>query len=48
MTVPINDHLIAKTNLFPERVNWSILFMQEFMWRIKDASVVPVVELETL
>lgn len=29
VTVPINDHLVAKTNLFPEMVNWSIPFMED-------------------
>lgn len=29
VTVTINDHLVAKTNLFPEMVNWSIPFIEE-------------------
>lgn len=29
VTVPINDHLVAKTNLFPEMVNWSVPFMDD-------------------
>ena len=107
VTVQVNDHLVAKTNLFPEMVDWSVPFidnefsryahiasqveevmigvsikhpnilrtfggfwcdiagyqlggravvvmeralfsLQEFMWRIQNASVVPLVELDTL
>lgn len=107
VTVKVNDHLVAKTNLFPEMVDWSVPFidnefsryahiasqveevmigvsikhpnilrtfggfwcdmpgyqlggravivmeralfsLQEFMWRIQNTSVVPMVELDTL
>ena len=107
VTVTIDNNLVAKTNLFPEMVNWSVPFidkefiryahiasqmeevligvsmkhpnilrtfggfwceipgyqlggravlimeralfsLQEFMWRMNDASVIPAVELDTL
>uniref|UniRef100_A0A4W5KK57 Protein kinase domain-containing protein n=1 Tax=Hucho hucho TaxID=62062 RepID=A0A4W5KK57_9TELE len=107
VTVQVNSHLVAKTNLFPEMVDWSVPFidnefsryahiasqveevmvgvsmkhpnilrtfggfwcespgyqlggraviimeralfsLQEFMWQIRDTSVVPAVELDTL
>uniref|UniRef100_A0A673Y3B3 Protein kinase domain-containing protein n=1 Tax=Salmo trutta TaxID=8032 RepID=A0A673Y3B3_SALTR len=67
VTVKVNDHLVAKTNLFPEMVDWSVPFIDnefsryahiasqveevmigEFMWRIQNTSVVPMVELDTL
>lgn len=107
VTVPIDNHSVAKINLFPDMVDWSVPFMdkqfsryahiasqveevmigvsmkhpnilrtfggfwcdspgyqlggravlvmeralfslQEFMWRLKDTSVIPAVELDTL
>lgn len=29
MTVPLNDYLVAKTNLFPEMVNWRVPVIEE-------------------